>query len=170
MFGDEAYAQEELIAEIAAAFFLAALGVSAEPREDHAKYLKNWLRTLKNDPNALQKAFSEAQKASDFVIGKSPKMQKRLGKVSTEKGVVPGNKDLVPGMPDVPSATLSSGRAKEMLDANGERTNLARILDMPEDEVLGGFKGFERADGSQYFAADSDIFGKNGRWRHCLVE
>ena len=165
MFGDEAYAQEELIAEIAAAFFLAALGVSAEPREDHAKYLKNWLRTLKNDPNALQKAFSEAQKASDFVIGKSPKMQKRLGKVSTEKGVVPGNKDLVPGMPDVPSATLSSGRAKEMLDANGERTNLARILDMPEDDVLGGFKGFERADGSQYFAADSDIFGKNGRWK-----
>ena len=180
MFGDEAYAQEELIAEIAAAFFLAALGVSAEPREDHAKYLKNWLRTLKNDPNALQKAFSEAQKASDFVIGKSPKMQKRLGKMSTEKGVVPGNKDLVPGMPDVPSATLSSGRAmavdgrpygpRYVYKTDGTRASLASILGEPEDGTLGRFRAFTYPENDMgyvnrdYFTADTDALGNFGRW------
>jgi antirestriction protein ArdC len=38
-FGDMAYAAEELIAELGAAFTCAHLGVSTEPREDHAQYI-----------------------------------------------------------------------------------------------------------------------------------
>ena len=38
-FGDNAYAAEELIAELGAAFICAHLGLSTEPREDHAQYI-----------------------------------------------------------------------------------------------------------------------------------
>src|SRR5262249_16114707 len=38
-FGDEAYAMEELTAELGAAFLCASLGISSEPREDHAGYI-----------------------------------------------------------------------------------------------------------------------------------
>jgi len=38
-FGDKAYAFEELIAELGAAFAMARLGIASEPREDHASYL-----------------------------------------------------------------------------------------------------------------------------------
>ena len=48
-FGDNAYAAEELIAELGAAFTCAHLGLSTEPREDHAQYLASWLRVLKAD-------------------------------------------------------------------------------------------------------------------------
>ena len=46
-FGDEAYAAEELIAELTAAFTCAHLGLDNEPRDDHAQYIASWLKVLK---------------------------------------------------------------------------------------------------------------------------
>lgn len=43
-FGDEQYAAEEVVAELAASFLAAQLGISSLPREDHAHYIKNWLK------------------------------------------------------------------------------------------------------------------------------
>ncbi len=43
-FGDNAYAAEELIAELGSAFLCADLGITAEPRADHASYLAHWLK------------------------------------------------------------------------------------------------------------------------------
>jgi antirestriction protein ArdC len=67
-FGDNAYAAEELVAELGAAFLAAHLGLSTEPRDDHAQYLKYWLAILKADDKALWKAASLAQAATDFLI------------------------------------------------------------------------------------------------------
>src|SRR5262249_19048185 len=67
-FGDNAYAAEELIAELGAAFTCAHLGLSTEPREDHAKYIRSWLRVLKADSRAIFTAASKAQQACDWLI------------------------------------------------------------------------------------------------------
>src|SRR6202051_4652867 len=67
-FGDNAYAAEELIAELGAAFTCAHLGLSTEPREDHAQYIKSWLKVLKSDKRAIFTAASKAQQAADFMI------------------------------------------------------------------------------------------------------
>ena len=63
-FGSEAYAGEELVAELGAAFLCAKLGITAEPRIDHAHYIASWLEALKNDPRAI---FTAAARASDAV-------------------------------------------------------------------------------------------------------
>lgn len=68
-FGDEAYAAEELIAELSAAFVCAHLGLDNEPRDDHAQYLASWLKVLKRDNRAIFTAASQAQKATDYLIG-----------------------------------------------------------------------------------------------------
>jgi antirestriction protein ArdC len=67
-FGDNAYAAEELIAELGAAFTCAHLGLSTEPRADHAKYLASWLKVLKADKRAIFTAASKAQQACDWMI------------------------------------------------------------------------------------------------------
>lgn len=67
-FGDQAYAMEELVAEIGSAFFCARLGMSSTPREDHAQYLANWLSVLKDDKKAIFTAAAKAQAAIDFVL------------------------------------------------------------------------------------------------------
>lgn len=68
-FGDQAYAFEELVAELGAAFLCAELGINPEPREDHASYLAHWLTVLKEDKKAIFVAASFAQKALDCLVG-----------------------------------------------------------------------------------------------------
>jgi len=70
-FGDNAYAAEELIAELGAAFTCAHLGLSTEPREDHAQYIQSWLRVLKPDSRAIFTAASKAQQATDWLIARA---------------------------------------------------------------------------------------------------
>lgn len=71
-FGSESYAAEELVAELGAAFLCAELGLSHEPREDHACYIASWLKVLKEDNRAIFTAASLAQKAVDHVRGVHP--------------------------------------------------------------------------------------------------
>lgn len=52
-FGSDAYAAEELVAELGSAMACAGLNIEASPRDDHAAYLSHWLRILKADPKAL---------------------------------------------------------------------------------------------------------------------
>jgi antirestriction protein ArdC len=65
--GDEGYATEELVAELGAAYLGADLGIAAEPREDHASYIDNWLKVLRNDKRAIFTAASHAEKAVDYL-------------------------------------------------------------------------------------------------------
>ena len=66
-FGDEAYAAEELVAELGAAFLAADLEIEPEPRPDHAAYIASWLKALKNDKRAIFTAAGKAQAAVDWM-------------------------------------------------------------------------------------------------------
>jgi antirestriction protein ArdC len=68
-FGDPGYAREELVAELRAAFLCADLGITPEPRDDHAAYLGHWLEVLKADKRAIFRAAAHAQRAADFLHG-----------------------------------------------------------------------------------------------------
>lgn len=68
-FKSASYAAEELIAEIGAAYLCASLGLSAEPRDDHASYVASWLKVLRDDKRAIFTAASAAQAAADYLHG-----------------------------------------------------------------------------------------------------
>ena len=74
-FGDAGYAMEELVAELGAAFLCADLGLSPEPREEHAAYLSHWLTVMKEDKRAIFSAAAHAQRAADYLLGLQPKDQ-----------------------------------------------------------------------------------------------
>lgn len=78
-FGSEAYAMEELIAELGAAFLCARVGMASEPRADHAAYMATWVNVLKSDKKAIFTAASKASQAVDYLTGDSP-----AGSPSTE--------------------------------------------------------------------------------------
>lgn len=67
-FGGEAYAVEELIAELGAAFLCSDLEISPEPRPDHAAYIRSWLTVLKSDKKAIFTAASKASEANRFLL------------------------------------------------------------------------------------------------------
>ena len=66
-FGDPDYAFEELIAELGAAYLCADLGVSPEPRPDHASYIASWIKGLRDDPRAIFRAAAAAEKAATYL-------------------------------------------------------------------------------------------------------
>lgn len=66
--GDDAYALEELTAELSAAFTCAHLGLATVDRSnDHATYLASWCRVLRAQPNILWTVTSNAQAATDYL-------------------------------------------------------------------------------------------------------
>lgn len=67
-FGSDAYAMEELIAELGAAFVTGQLGLPSVPRTDHAPYIASWLKVLKADSRAIFTAASRAQTAADYLV------------------------------------------------------------------------------------------------------
>jgi len=71
-FGSQSYAVEELVAELGAAFLCADLGLSPEPRLDHAGYIESWLKVLKGDTRAIFTAAGKAQAAVDWLHGRQP--------------------------------------------------------------------------------------------------
>jgi len=68
-FGDDGYAREELVAELGSAFLCVDLGITPEPREDHAAYLDHWLKVLREDKRAIFSAAAHAQRAVDYLHG-----------------------------------------------------------------------------------------------------
>jgi len=67
-FGDDAYAMEEMVAELGAAFLCGDLGITVDPRPDHADYIGHWLRILKGDRKAIFTAASAANKAAEYLL------------------------------------------------------------------------------------------------------
>lgn len=71
-FGDKAYAFEELVAELGAAYLCAQLGVTPIARPDHAQYLAGWLAVMKEDKRAIFTAAGQAQRAATFLMSFAP--------------------------------------------------------------------------------------------------
>lgn len=68
-FGSDAYAAEELVAELGAAMWCGLAGLSPVTRDDHAGYLASWLRVLRADPSHLRTVASRAQAAVSYLVG-----------------------------------------------------------------------------------------------------
>ncbi len=65
--GVDAYAFEELVAEIGAAFLCAHCGLNGVI--EHASYIETWLNALRRDKRLIFLAAGAAQKAADWVMG-----------------------------------------------------------------------------------------------------
>ncbi len=66
-FGSQAYAAEELVAELGAAFLCAELGIDGQLQ--HPEYVASWLKVLKGDKRAIFTAASKARQACNYLKG-----------------------------------------------------------------------------------------------------
>ena len=70
---DKSYAFEELCAELGSAMLSSTLGLTKVPMENHAQYLKSWMKELKEHPESLMKASSLSQQAVNYIYDLQPK-------------------------------------------------------------------------------------------------
>lgn len=71
-FGSDNYAMEEIVAEWVSGLLCADLGITAQPRPDHAHYIKNWLTVLRADKGAAMSAAAIASRAVEYLHGLQP--------------------------------------------------------------------------------------------------
>lgn len=69
-FGDDAYAAEELVAELGSAFQCADFGLDGTLQ--HPEYIGHWIKVLKGDKRAIITAASKAKEAVAFLHAKQP--------------------------------------------------------------------------------------------------
>jgi antirestriction protein ArdC len=67
-FGSEAYAAEELVAELSSAMLGAELGLPVAHLDSHASYIKHWLKLLKSDDRAILTAAAKAEEAASLLL------------------------------------------------------------------------------------------------------
>ncbi|MDF1835609.1 MAG: zincin-like metallopeptidase domain-containing protein [Alteraurantiacibacter sp. bin_em_oilr2.035] len=67
-FGSEAYAAEELVAELSSAILGAELGLPVTHLDNHASYISHWLKLLKSDDRAMLTAAAKAEEASSLLL------------------------------------------------------------------------------------------------------
>ena len=70
-FGSESYSKEELVAELGAAMLCGVTGIGKSTLENSAAYIATWIKRLKDDSKLIISAASQAQKAADYILGKS---------------------------------------------------------------------------------------------------
>ena len=69
-FGSIPYSQEELVAEMGAAFLSAEAGINySEIVENNAAYLQGWLKKLKEDKRFIFRTAAKAQQAARYILG-----------------------------------------------------------------------------------------------------
>jgi len=70
-YGSDPYCKEELVAEMGAAFLCGEAEIAERIVENSAAYIQNWLTQLKNDQTLIVQAAAQAQKAVDFILGRT---------------------------------------------------------------------------------------------------
>jgi antirestriction protein ArdC len=70
-FGSDDYSKEELVAEMGAAMLCSVAGIESRTFGNSAAYLQTWINKLKSDSRLIVSAASQAQKAADYILGKS---------------------------------------------------------------------------------------------------
>lgn len=98
-FGENAYAMEELVAELGAAYLCADLGVTPALRPDHAAYIQSWLTVLRADTRAIFTAAARAQDAAALLLSFAPDAL-RLDPANQPAGTEGESGNPVPTPPD----------------------------------------------------------------------
>lgn len=71
-FGSKSYAAEELVAEISSVFVCKELGLALDENhlKNHAAYIQSWREIIRENPQALFTAFSQANRAASLILEK----------------------------------------------------------------------------------------------------
>lgn len=87
-FGSRDYSQEELVAEMGAAYLCGICGIENTTIDNSAAYIQSWLNKLKNDNKFVMMAASYAQKAVDYIL-ENQKIPVSSASINPEKEATP---------------------------------------------------------------------------------
>ena len=141
-FGDNAYAMEELVAEMGSVQLAMETGLPSNI-ENHASYAEHWLKVLKADKKALFVAAAKASQAVDFVMGRPAPNNDVQASINTKEAARQIVNEVVKSAPLTPTiptagntvvspaiaivAKLRERRARQKAEAEVSEPNMAKV-------------------------------------------
>ncbi len=124
-FGSEAYAREELRAEIASLMLGEQLGIGYDPGQ-HSAYVGSWIRALENDPREIFRAAADAEKIVVLVrsFERAREQQADHEHLPDQPAAEPGSRPLTDASVPVRSPVIIAENHPAMRPS-GDRTYLA---------------------------------------------
>lgn len=158
----DAYAREELVAEMGAALVAQRYGMSRHIKEDSCAYLKHWLKELRESPQFIKTVLSDTRKATAII---TQKVDEIAQKIKAEQSMTPAKINGMElsaeqrrtlsdgGVIQVPSKIFPEKTIGVKLDADGKPVASAQVKQdkeqvcvMTEEDYLAskgyGFNGF----------------------------
>ena len=110
-FGSQAYAREELRAEISAMMTGERVGVGHDPSRG-AAYVRGWIAALEEDPREIRRAAADAQQITDFVLERSRERgaEREAALAGAQRATSPG--PALPPAPPLPVPERSFGPSR----------------------------------------------------------
>lgn len=154
-FGSEAYAREELRAEIASLMLGEQLGIGHDPGQ-HVAYVASWIRALANDPREIFRAAADAERITQHIRAFEHEHEQHSDQA--QETAVPDAND--PDVPDPPSGQVRAPtRIPEdhpAMTTSDDRTYLAVPYDEKDDAKALGAK-WDRWAKAWYVPAGVDL-------------
>jgi antirestriction protein ArdC len=118
-FGSENYALEECAVDMAAAFVCNTLGLPTD-FTNHAAYIDNWLKKIKQDKRDLFRTAATAQRIADWTLGYHPDYAATFSQTAT-----------VPDNPRVPVGRIDTGTISAALSSATAPNRSTRVRALP---------------------------------------
>ena len=126
-FGSQAYAYEELVAEMCSAFMSADLAAEAtqEHIENHKAYVQSWIKAIREKPETLVKAIKDAQEAAAYMGSQAELIPEEENRKVVESAMgIPEDKIITPGEevngPELPPAKEAVKENEPIFDFEGD--------------------------------------------------
>lgn len=118
--GTDAYAAEELRAEICSACLCAQLGI-ATPMDNHAAFVGAWVKKLREDKYEIFRAAKDARRMVDLLIGRLEPHSKSDEPLKARAAEQPGQGQKLQAMysPVANAVMAALGRARAAVDKEG---------------------------------------------------
>ncbi|MEL4287117.1 zincin-like metallopeptidase domain-containing protein [Shewanella xiamenensis] len=158
-FGSEAYAKEELRAEISSMIMGEELGIGHNP-EQHTAYVKSWIKVLQDDPLEIFRAAADAEKIQTLLLSYEQK-QEQNQEQGVSAAVPSSNTPLEPVRQNIDMESQSMDKKTEKV-----------FIDVPfkeKDEAKAAGARWDRSAG--YWSIDKSELPKlNDKWPVVQVE
>ena len=153
-FGSQAYAYEELVAEMCSAFMSADLAAEATPEhiENHKAYIQSWIKAIREKPETLVKAIKDAQEAAAYMDSQAELIPEEENRKVMESGMeISEDKIRTPGEEanslELSSAKEAATKNEPIFDFEGDGFSIYQVGFPDEQRVrFMGMDWLERHD------------------------
>jgi len=156
-FGSEAYAKEELRAEIASMIMGDELGIGHDPGQ-HAAYVGTWIKVLKDDPLEVFRAAADAEKIHAYVLALEQQQVQEQSTEQSQAAIEPVISDSENQEAAMQTLTQSEANAHEQA-AELARLEEARVRQDPDstDEQIAAAREARKSADLAVVLNDTDI-------------